>query len=329
MAQSQTLPQKKQLQAAVPGPPPKASAPPGATAPQPTPKPTPPMDKQWNCQIDLPPEGQLTVGVHLLAHCEGETVTLDRAQLKIENREDVQYALHLIEVKELTDHKAELVVTPWMAGELKIPNPALTDGKIRVGMGDQSFTVTSVIDPQSNPEGKPFPPLEPMTLMWPIWLWLIVAAFAAVVVGILSFAIRRSIRRKRLLTNLEQHATALSPFNHFNKQLRHLVKRVPVARDQAWPDNEARQFFGELESEFRWFLSRELVIPAMEGSVASVIREFKRKDRALNDAVGRELRVVLRELHKAKTDRVSAEDALQLSELCRTLVDKIVKVRGV
>ncbi len=305
-----------------------AGIPPGPTTEAPQPKPTPQMDKQWTCNLQTGAEGEITVGTKLTMQCIGDPVKFDRKGLWIDNRDDHRFSLRLLEVKSLTDTKAELVVTSWAAGEQKIPNPALTDGKIRVGMGDQEINVASVVDPKENPEGKSYGPYAPMTIPWPIWVWLVVAAVAALVSIALWIPVRRSMRKKKLRTLLEQNAIALTPFNHFNKEIRKLLKLVPTATGATWHDGDARTFFRELDSAFRWFLTRELVVHAIDGSPAKVVSEIKGANRSIWSSSRKDLRLALEEMAKAQMGRVKPEDALQIAELCRSLSDKIAKEKG-
>jgi hypothetical protein len=195
-------------------------------------------------------------------------------------------------------------------------------------MGDQELNVASVINPQENPEGKPYGPLAPFTLPWPIWVWLIVAGFAALISLALWIPVRRSMKRKKLLSMLEKNAIATSPFNHFNKELRRLVRLVPTTTSQPWHEGDARTFFRELDSAFRWFLTRELVIAANDASPAKVVADVKKANRAVWSAHRKDLRLVLDELKKTQNGRPAIEDAVQLSELCRTLSDHIVKMKA-
>jgi hypothetical protein len=324
---------------------PPAQAPQVAQA---SPKPTPTMDKQWKCELhglgsdgksaaDLP--AKLTVGQKLLATCEGEPSSISRTGLKIELNETQTYSLHLLSVVELGETNATLIVTPWRAGELKIKNPALTDTKTRVGMGDLELNVSTVIDPKTNPEGKPYPPTHPLALPWPLWLWLFVGALALGLMYALGLVIRKSLRRKKLLVTLEKNATALSPVNHFNKELRRLQRKIPL-QGQTWTKEEMREFFTELESQLRWFLARELVIPAIEGSVRTIMSELKKADPDVYKHSARDLRVALTELRKVQSSSVSfsssssssvliGDDALQLMDLARRVADRIAKERNV
>lgn len=309
-----------------------------AANPTPQPTATPPMNQQWNCELkglssdgqtatDLP--AKITVGQKLMLKCEGPLMTISREGLTIEAWDTQKYSLHLIETRELTEAKATLIVTPWQAGEWKVQNPALTDHKVRVGLGDLNYTVASVIDPKTNPEGKPYGPVDPLILAWPLWLWLLASALICGVLFIFGLGVRKSLRRKRFLTTLEKNATALSPVNHFNKELRKLQRQIPLG-SQTWTDGESQDFFKELESQLRWFLARELVIPAIDGSTGAVLKAMKKADLNVYKQSARNLRIALLELRKAKgAVAVSGDDALQLMELTRKIADRIAKERNV
>jgi hypothetical protein len=295
------------------------------------------MNPQWKCELhglesdghtasDLPEK--ITVGTKLLATCDGEMSSLKKDGLKIELNDQQTYSLHLLEVLELSQTKASLIVTPWKAGDLKMTNPALTDAATRVGMGDLELTVASVINPADNPEGKPYPPMHPLSLAWPLWLWLFAAAIGLGILYLLGLGVRKSLRRKKLLATLEKNATALSPVNHLNKELRRLQRKIPL-QGQTWSREEMRVFFSELDSQFRWFLARELVIPAIDGSIGEIMREMKRADYPVYKHSSRDVRVALLELRKAQSAQLAGDDALQLMDLTRKVADRIAKERNV
>ncbi len=303
----------------------------------PPPKPTPAMNVSWDCKLKgLGDDGKATdalpatiqVGTKLILVCEGPPANLTRKNLVIETSEAQMYGLHLIEARELGETSATLIVTPWRTGEWKLKNPALTDQVIRVGLGDFEYTVATVIDPKTNPEGKPFPPQHPLSLAWPLWVWLLVAAFALGILYLMGLALRKSLRRKKLLTLLEKNATALSPVNHLNKELRKQQRQIPL-QGASWPIADSKKFFVELESQFRWFLARELVIQALDGSVRSILVELKKADRDVYKHSHRDLRVALLELRKAQSGTPMGDDAVQLMDLVRKVADQIAKERNV
>jgi hypothetical protein len=127
---------------------------------------------------------------------------------------------------------------------------------------------------------------------------------------------------------LEKNATALSPVNHFNKELRKLQRKIPL-EGQTWSKEESRDYFTELDSQFRWFLARELVIPALDGSVGEIMREMKKADYDVYKHSARDVRVALIELRKAQSATLGADDALQLMDLSRKVADRIAKERNV
>lgn len=314
-----------------------AKGPPPQPGPTPPPTPTPAMTVAWKCELKgIAADGaptempeKITVGQKLMLTCDGPPAAIARDGLTIETWDQQKYSLHLLEVRELGEIKATLIVTPWQAGEWKVQNPALTDHKVRIGLGDFQYTVATVIDPKTNPEGKPFAPANPLTLAWPLWFWILVAALVCGLLYVVGLAVRKSLRRKKLLSTLEKHATALSPLNHFNKELRKLQRQIPLS-GQVWNKDEASAFFNELESQLRWFLARELVIPAIDGSAGTILKSMHKADPEVYKHSARDLRVALLELKKAhRSESISAEDAHQLIELTRKVADRIAKERNV
>lgn len=295
------------------------------------------VNAQWKCELQgLSAEGKsealpesLTVGTKLLMTCDGPPAKLNAEKLKIVLDPKGLPPFKIIDVRELKETGASLVVAPWLVGEAKLKNPTLTDESVTVGLGDLNLTIASVIDPAKNPENKPFPPLNPMTLAWPLWLWLFVGALVLGVVYGVGLLVRQSLRRKQLLALLEKNAVALSPLNHFNKELRRLMRQIPQGAT-AWEAKTSQEFFSSLETEFRWFLARELVVPSVDGSTSLILKSIKKSDRDLYKNVSKDLRVVLTELGKASrlTTSLSSQDAIQLVDLSRNLADRIAKERN-
>lgn len=308
-------------------------------------KPTPQPDASWECDLkaldekgntaDIPEN--LTVGTKLSLVCEGSPIELKRESLKIENVEQFKYSLILLETKDLKETGGSFIVTSWRASEMKF-YPVLTDGSKRVDLGEIEFTVASSIDPQSNPEGKPYPPWSVLEVSWPLWVWMIGAIFGLALLGVIGFAVHISLRRKRLLKLLEKNPTALSPYNQFNKEFRKITRPLPTLK--TWSAEEAGAFFTELESSFRWFITREMIIPAIDASPARVLKELKKSDEDTHKRVKKSLFLALSELEKArraaeaaKTGKTSVkaphpDDALQISELCRVLAHEITTERS-
>jgi hypothetical protein len=289
--------------------------------------PTAPVDVQWKCQVVKSSEPDLTVGARFDLECGGASASLNKDGLSLELPKAAKYALRLLETKEFTDTHATFVATSHVAGQIKLPNPILTDGKIRVGLGEIQLDVVSVVKQEEGQEPKPYPPWQAETMGLPLFVWVFVGVLIAVAAWGVFMAVRQNLARKRLLKELETHGTALSPYNQFNKELRALTRHYPMGNNVAWSPELALQYCKELNQSFRWFLSRELIVPAFDFKPQKVVKELKKTDRALYRAVGKELRLALREIDKAlsASGKVSADDAQQLTDLCRKLADAISK----
>lgn len=296
-------------------------------------------DAKWVCRMSgLDEKGQLTgdlkepitVGKKFHLACEGEPVTLNGSALFLELPKELKYSLRLLETRSLTETRAEFIATTWMTGQIDLKNPVLTDGMKRVDLGELSLRSESVLDPQTNPEGKPYGPWSPQHMAYPLYVWIALIAIFALAALIFYLGLRKSMRRKRLLAELEKHATALSPYNHFNKELRKLGRQSTLESNGADDGEGARQYFVDLDRSFRWFLARELIVPALDSSPREVVREVLKVDKGLHKEIKRDLHMALTELDKAlrSSKKLSSEDAQQLAELCRGLADKVARARS-
>ena len=269
----------------------------------------------------------MTVGDTFLLSCEGAPLALAKENLHLELPKEQKYSLKLLETRTLSDTRAEFIATTWASGEQKLANPVLTDGAKRIGLGKIELTVATVIDPKQNPESKPFPPVGPLSVSWPMAVWFTLVATVFVLIAAFWNRVSRSMRRKRLLRLLESNPIAQKPYHQFNKELRRLGREIPSS-DTDWALDKANLFLRELESALRWYLARELVIPAFDRSPTELARDLKRKDGRLDKAVRRELVIALQELEKASAAMagnkiLSVGDAQQILELARGVADRI------
>ena len=288
---------------------------------------------EWKCALNgldgdgkstgAAPEG-LTVGSKFLLSCEGPPAPLDKAKLALVVAKQDRYLLRLLETRSLTDTRGEFVATSWASGQITFPGPILSDGATRVNLGEIKLSVASVLDPQKNPEMKPFPPWGPVALAWPAWVWLAIALFAAAMVALISWRLKRSLRRKRLLQLLEKNPIVGEPYHHFNKELRRLTRQVPV-ESGAWSLKDKGQYLHEIDQALRWYLARELVLPAFDRSTSEMARDLKDLDKSLHGRLKRDFTVAFTELESAirRPERVNVEDAHQITELARTLADRV------
>jgi hypothetical protein len=279
----------------------------------------------WNCSFKNLPES-ITVGTKLTMTCDGEPSGFTAAsadRLKLELPKNQNYQLKLLKTVSIGDTGGEFLVTSWTAGELK-PEATLTDGTINVLLSPLQLTVATVIEPKTNPEGKPYGPVAPVSMGWPPWFWAMLAAIVVMALACLAMAIFTYLQRRKFLLQLEQNKPAMTPFNQFSKELRKLFKNLP-SQSSSWTSLDSQMFFKDLDTSLRWYLARELTIPVLTGSPAAIAREVKRADRKLFDDHGKEIRLLFSEIQKALSAKevVSVIDATQIAELTRSLTEKI------
>lgn len=271
----------------------------------------------------------LTVGQKFVLRCEGSPISgLNREKLRLELPKEHQFALRILEVKSIGETGGEFVAVTWVASEGRL-EPVLTDGNARVSLGQVELKARSVITPETNPENKPFPPWGSAILPWPVYMWVVVGVLLALLVGSILLAVRKTLARRRLLKLLKDNAPALTPYHQFNKELRKIVRQIPGG-PTPWTPDEAQKHFTELDQSIRWFLARELVIPAIDSRPKRVVREVEKVAPNLFKEIRKDLLLALTELEKAISNAkaAKAEDAHQLTELCRRLADRIGKPRS-
>jgi hypothetical protein len=308
-----------------------------AKAPEPA-APTPVPDARWSCKsYQLEASGQpageltgpITVGQKFLLRCDGPPVALSKEALRLELPKEQRYSLRILETRSLVETQGDFIATTWVGGDQKLEHIALTDGTKRVSLGPLEIKTSSVITQEKNPENKPFAPWGAQALAWPMYIWTAITIVLAVVALAVWLVVRRSMRRRRLLLELKNHASALSPVNQFNKDLRKITKQIPLG-STSWESQQSQGYFKELDEAFRWFLARELVVPALRERPRAVVKTVKKTDPKIHKEIRRDLLLALDELDKtiASSKPASVDDAQQLGDLCRKVADQIAKARA-
>lgn len=288
------------------------------------------METRWTCTVSgLDAEGKrtdgppadLTIGSKFALVCEGPSVSLNKDRLVLELPKEQRFHLRLLETKSLTDNSAEFIAATWATGEIDLKDPILTDGETRVSLGDIKFSVASVLQPDT---AEPYPPWGPLSLSWPLTVWFSLALLIVVFGALVYWRMRRVLRRKRLLNLLEKNPIAIDPYHHFNKELRRLARQIPVVSG-AWSEKDRRAYLDEVDSAFRWYLARTLILPVFDQPTREILRDLKRINKKMYNDLRREFTVTLTELERARRApaQVSVEDAQQIMELARGLADQI------
>lgn len=285
------------------------------------------------CQVDIPEikglnDREITVGRIFLLNCKGEwpkNLVVEKLQLKI--AETAKYQIHLLGFEFRSGEEADLKVTAYKAGPVKLQNLQLTDGSQTLDLGPVQYEVASVLEkPQEGqPKVEAFGPMGPASIPIPLSYFLIVALIAAALGLLIGRKIYRFSQRRRLLAKLRQHDSALAPVQQFHQNLRALRRQSPIFFGAAVERNDIDQAFESLNQMFRLFLIRELRVPAMEWSDKLILKDIKRYYAAVYREMGLPLKKLLNEFSLAQRNRetLSAQDILVLTEQCRKLVEGI------
>lgn len=194
---------------------------------------------------------------------------------------------------------------------------------------------------------KPFGPYGPLTLSFPVWYWLILAA-VLVLVGIFSFfKIRKHLVRKRLIEKIRGsrvdpdapevsalYHSALSPFHQYTRTLRQMNREHHFTgrRDHSFQMEKGEQvehFIAELDKSFRLYIAREMLVPALDWKSAAVIADIKKRHRKIFKKMGKNIRVAFQELDRATAnrDQITAVDCVQISKICGEVAIAVNKVK--
>lgn len=284
----------------------------------------------WNCNVES--SEQITVGSPFTLSCAGEPLQLKRESLNLRRPKENPYALRILNVEELSSTHLKLVATTYIAGKepLEVTGYAVTDGEGTIEFSPFALNSKSVIAQESQAEPTPYAPYAPVTLSYPLWLWLSLALLVAVIFGAVGRLWYLGYQRKQFLKELQSKSTALGAYHQFQKDLRQITRALPIvhqdqAQQEKWPPAKASQAVQNLQASYHWYLAREFKIPAHKWSANLVQKEIKKQDRKLYRKVESHLQIADRELRSAvrNSSRMSVQDFQQLIELIRKPADVI------
>ncbi len=311
-------------------------------------------DVQWDCQVDrttltgakaneIP---VLTVGDLFLLRCDGESQNMNRQKLEFKVEKQDLYKLKLLEVRHLSETQGEFIVTSYRTGDHQLSDLVLTDTESSVRLDGVSFSVSSVINPEQAPEG-PYGPFGPFHLSLSLWVWLVLAAFILIVMGLFLNRYRKFRQKKRLLLKLQHQGMALSPLAQFHKDVRLLhrdylfdlrafynesLQKLDENRNLKENKNQNRDFsvkkyIEQLDLYFRQFIGRELYIPALDWSDGDILLDIKKNHRLFFTKNKTKLKILFTEIAKAKENEKTLKpaDFEQLVGVCRKMAEKVVQ----
>lgn len=286
-------------------------------------------DAIWNCETSGVPADGLTVGHIFELKCAGSPVAgLSIGSLGLELAKPDRYRLKVISAKSASESSVHLQVTSYQAGENKLENVVLTDGLVRIALSGIQFEVRSVLNPTEQ-DPKPFPPVPPVSLMWPTEVMVFIGTFVFALIGV-SFRVY-FLRKKRAEFQawLTGHRTPLSPMDQLNKELRRVAK-------ERNPETQVV----ELEKVLREYLARELRAPVLTASPKVILkfasggdRRVKEKLQPLTVRLFGEFSRLQAGLDKKTIDATEAlsktlPELLEMSREFAVVVQNRAKVRG-
>jgi hypothetical protein len=189
-----------------------------------------------------------------------------------------------------------------------------------------TLKVVSVLDPQKKQE-KPFGPISPLTMQWPMWVAFSAIVFLLVLVGWLLIYLRRRIQRKTLEKNIRKYQSPLGSYHQYSKDIRLLKRGVLFSPTAKWTENQIGSYLQKLDEIFRMYILREFVVPANKWSVSAILKNMRHKDRAHFANYSQALIKAFKELERAQgqVESLRAMDCEQLTTICTQAVDGMWK----
>lgn len=278
---------------------------------------------QVSCRIEIPEvkgleANEMSVGRHMLMICEGnwdKSFDFSLAQIKLEANN--KYLVKVLKAEARSGSEFDLVLTTYVAGEVKFPEMILTDGKLEINLGQRQLQTKSVLQqPQPGQEQqKPFGYVFPLRLQWPaLYFILAIAAVVLFLVGLI-YQLRRAARFARLIADLKQYNSSLDPDLQFYKGLRALEK-------QNYP-------LPELEKAFRLYVLRTFDVPMFvlnQRQIHSFMKKRKSQFKLERQQVDK-LLSEFDEIQKKKAE-LSAPEKLELVNKLYRFVDRTQNIKA-
>lgn len=263
----------------------------------------------WNCEL-TPVDNPITVGSFQTLSCIGETpISYEETPLKIEFQDaNFDFSLYVLEWLTKDPNKITATVTSYKAGDFQNPVFVIKNGQGIFKVQNLSWTVQSVLEGQ---EEKPIPSYGPFGLQWPWWYWGGIVFLILLVLIFIYSKIKKVWDRKKLIEQLMSHATALTPYNQFNKDLRVQIRnwqQVEILKKVGETQKARQEIISSTEKIFRQYLMRELLIPTLEWSDAQIIAEIKKRHPEVYETSALEIMKIFREFEQVKKTEKAAKD---------------------
>jgi hypothetical protein len=273
----------------------------------------------WDCHF-LGSYQKVTVGAIWQMQCQGDTELKTPLTLQFPN-DNLAYTLVLLKSKKLDKHAVEFDVTGYKPGNFSLPYIVLTDGANAVRVDGLKWEITSVLQvkgPQESASAppQPLPPFGPYRLDMPLWVWLGLSGLVLMALLVLWSVWLWRRRRRQKLEALKKLDNALTPAMEIHRDMRQWMRMVA----------DPPKMLPPLSRAWRVYLSRKYRFVAIDMPRPALLKELKKwlktDDRKKVDDLLLELERSLQE-----PARVTRQDAEQLLQITRTLVDHLEKPR--
>ncbi len=282
------------------------------------------------CQLEIPKEkgedtAALTVGKVFVLNCEGpwpESFKADAAELRLDKEN--QYKLKLLSLQFESPTQAKLLVTSYKTGEHHLKAVQIVDADHSVVLGDFSFAVNSVMNPQE-PAKEPLGPVGPLGLSLPIWYPLSILAAVLALVFLVGFRWYLRRQKRKLLEQMRLSEYVQEPLFQFYQTARRLQRGFGFFSGQPLQPDEASQFVKEIDQAYKIYLARKFQVPTFAWKERRILSDLRQNFPEFYQVFRLEIRKALAELSRAMKagGTMNEKDCQQLFELLRKQVDQI------
>lgn len=304
---------------------------------------------ELKCNIDIPnveglKDQELTVGREFIFVCDGEySKDLQQDKMEFIKTPEMKYQIKLLGFEFRSPTQADIKVTSYTPGMVRLSQLQLTDGAQVLNLGDQSFSVASVIEapsagqaPPTANEGaagqtagaqqpQPFPAIGPIQVLIPSLYWTIFGVIVGGLVLGVGYKIVQFILRKNTLERLKSFDSVQTPEQQFHASFRKLQRTNPVFFDAEVSSEEAQSVVSETLKYFKTYLTRRYQIPALELSDRLLLKDLKKYHHKAYGEFRSDLEKILKEYSLALKDqsKLTKIDAQNLAHNSRKLVEKL------
>ncbi len=305
-----------------------------------------PAKVMWTCEVPtVTKDTPWTVGHKHTLSCRGESTEQLKEPVKIiievpkkpeqepgdkpeeKKPEDPNkdYALFILETKNIDDDSGDFVVTSYKPGKYKdIAFKLVGADKKEIAVNKMNWEVSSVLT-QQNKNG--FGPTAPLTLGMPWFYWLSIIAIVATVLSLIALKVFFFLKWQKQVKEMKSHATALGPVNQFYKDIRGLHSHYKTESDQPLSLVLMKEYWVALEEKFKLYLVRQFEVPAYALSNNKILSKVKKKwQKYWNPKLNGKLKRILAEFKKGNSaNALNMNDISQMEKICQEFIEQIKK----